>query len=273
MSGGKANLKLLVVTGAMLVATTPFLQAQHHSGGGQREVRQAPPRQERPAPRPEQNRRYENQGRPERPAYQRPPEYRAAPRPRDVPRNETYGSRPEPRYEPQGERRAVPRPPENVPRAGHTGNWLGQYRNITRDQQEHALESDPQFRKLPPQRQQQLRQRLDHFNSLQPQQQQRIVNRMDTWEHLTPQQKQTARGLYQQMQKLPPGRRDMVENAIHDLRQMPPDQRQQALGTNLQKVERLDVPQKTKKTEYLDGAPAEIAKKLVDKLRNEMRVL
>ena len=48
---------------------------------------------------------------------------------------------------------------------------------------------------------------------------------------------------------------------------------QQALGTNLQKIERLYVPQKSKKTEYLDGPPAEIAKKLVDKLRNEIRVL
>jgi len=48
---------------------------------------------------------------------------------------------------------------------------------------------------------------------------------------------------------------------------------QQAVGTNLQKVERLCVPQKSKKTEYLEGAPGEIAKKLVDKFRNEIRVL
>jgi hypothetical protein len=33
------------------------------------------------------------------------------------------------------------------------------------------------------------------------------------------------------------------------------------------------IPQKTKKTEYLEGTPADIAKKLVDKLRNEIRVL
>jgi len=46
-----------------------------------------------------------------------------------------------------------------------------------------------------------------------------------------------------------------------------------ALTANLQKVERLYVPQKTKKTEFLDGSPAEVAKKLVDKLRNEVRVL
>src|SRR5690349_20230327 len=48
---------------------------------------------------------------------------------------------------------------------------------------------------------------------------------------------------------------------------------QQAVGSNVQKIERLYVPQKTKRTEYLEGAPAEIAKKLADKLRNEIRVL
>lgn len=48
---------------------------------------------------------------------------------------------------------------------------------------------------------------------------------------------------------------------------------QAAIGPNLQKIERLYVPQKTKKTEMLDGPPAEIAKKLVEKLRNEVRVL
>lgn len=48
---------------------------------------------------------------------------------------------------------------------------------------------------------------------------------------------------------------------------------QSAVGPNQQKIERLYVPQKTKKTEMLEGAPSEIAKKLVDKLRNEVRVL
>jgi electron transfer flavoprotein beta subunit len=48
---------------------------------------------------------------------------------------------------------------------------------------------------------------------------------------------------------------------------------QQAVGNNLQKIERMYIPQKSKKTEYLDGPPGEIAKKLVDKLRNEIRVL
>jgi electron transfer flavoprotein beta subunit len=48
---------------------------------------------------------------------------------------------------------------------------------------------------------------------------------------------------------------------------------QSAIGENLQKIERMYIPQKTKKTEFLEGSPLEIAKKLVDKLRNEVRVL
>ena len=48
---------------------------------------------------------------------------------------------------------------------------------------------------------------------------------------------------------------------------------QSALGQNLQKIERMYIPQKTKKTEYLEGPPGEVAKKLVEKLRNEIRVL
>src|SRR6266516_7010916 len=48
---------------------------------------------------------------------------------------------------------------------------------------------------------------------------------------------------------------------------------QQAIAANMQKIERLYVPQKTKNTEFIEGAPGEIAKKLVEKLRNEVRVL
>jgi electron transfer flavoprotein beta subunit len=48
---------------------------------------------------------------------------------------------------------------------------------------------------------------------------------------------------------------------------------QSAVGANLQKIEKLYVPQKTKNTEFLEGPPAEVAKKLVEKLKNEMRVI
>jgi electron transfer flavoprotein beta subunit len=46
-----------------------------------------------------------------------------------------------------------------------------------------------------------------------------------------------------------------------------------ALSNNLQKIERLYLPQKTKNTEFLEGSAAEVAKKLAEKLRNEVRVL
>ncbi|HVZ16261.1 MAG TPA: electron transfer flavoprotein subunit beta/FixA family protein [Terriglobales bacterium] len=46
-----------------------------------------------------------------------------------------------------------------------------------------------------------------------------------------------------------------------------------SLSQNLQQIERLYIPEKTKKTEMLEGPPAEIAKKLVEKLRNDARVL
>ena len=46
-----------------------------------------------------------------------------------------------------------------------------------------------------------------------------------------------------------------------------------AVGPNAQRIEKMYVPQKTKKTEYLEGPPGEVAKKLVEKLKNEIRVL
>jgi electron transfer flavoprotein beta subunit len=48
---------------------------------------------------------------------------------------------------------------------------------------------------------------------------------------------------------------------------------QSAIGGNLQKIEKLYVPQKSKNTEFLEGPPAEVAKKLVEKLKNELRVI
>src|SRR5258705_12668123 len=48
---------------------------------------------------------------------------------------------------------------------------------------------------------------------------------------------------------------------------------QSAIGSNLQKIEKLYIPQKSKNTEFLEGAPAEIAKKLLHRLKNEVRLL
>ena len=51
------------------------------------------------------------------------------------------------------------------------------------------------------------------------------------------------------------------------------DEVKSQLTDNLQKIEKLYIPQKTKKTEVIEGPPAEVAKKLVEKLRNEVHVI
>jgi electron transfer flavoprotein beta subunit len=48
---------------------------------------------------------------------------------------------------------------------------------------------------------------------------------------------------------------------------------QGAVGDNTQKIEKLYLPQKTKQTEKLEGPAGEVAKKLVEKLRNDARVI
>ena len=111
----------------------------------------------------------------------------------------------------------------------HAGEWLRKYKNLPPDQQQKALQKDPQFQSLPPERQRQLSERLQRFSSLPSDKQQRILNRMETWEHLTPEQKQHARQVFDQLQQLPPDRRRTVENAIGTLRAMPPDARQRAI--------------------------------------------
>ncbi len=104
----------------------------------------------------------------------------------------------------------------------HAGQWLRRYKDLPPDQQQKALDNDPQFRSLPPARQQILRERLQRFSSLPPRMQDRILQRMETWEHLTPAQKQQARQLYSQLKDLPPERRQKVRTAIRDLSVMPP---------------------------------------------------
>jgi electron transfer flavoprotein beta subunit len=51
------------------------------------------------------------------------------------------------------------------------------------------------------------------------------------------------------------------------------DEVKASLGSNMQKIEKLYIPQKTKRTEMIEGPPAEVAKKLVEKLKNDVRVI
>lgn len=57
------------------------------------------------------------------------------------------------------------------------------------------------------------------------------------------------------------------------VQQVPLTELEGKLGANLQRIERLYLPVKQKTTVILEGPPVEIAKKLVEVLRNEVRVI
>jgi hypothetical protein len=132
----------------------------------------------------------------------------------------------------RSDRNNRPRQRQEQKQGHHAGAWLRQYKGLPPDQQQKALQNDPQFRNLPPERQQKLRQQLQRFNSLPPDRQDRILNRMETWEQLSPQQQDQSRQLYSQLKDLPPERRQKLQGAIGDLRAMPPEQRQQAIDSD-----------------------------------------
>ena len=107
----------------------------------------------------------------------------------------------------------------------HIGQWLKKHQNLTVDQQEQALRSDPEFQKLPAQQQQHLIDRLHEFNDLPPQQRQRMLTRMDAFEHLTPEQQKQAREIFGQVRQLPDDRRQMFRRGVRQLADAPAEQR------------------------------------------------
>jgi len=114
----------------------------------------------------------------------------------------------------------------------HMGEWLESHKNLPLDQQEKALEKDPNFKKLPPDRQAALQERLRKFNSLSPDQRDLAIKRMNFWAALTKDQRQQLRDASQQLQGLPPERRIAVHKALRHLRQMDPQQRQKVMASD-----------------------------------------
>ncbi len=107
----------------------------------------------------------------------------------------------------------------------HLGTWLQRHENLTPEQQEKALQSEPGFKQLPPETQQRLLNRLQQLNRMPPQQRQRMVDRIEAMEHLSPQMRQQVRASFQDFRTLPPDRQRMVRKAYRDLREYPPEQR------------------------------------------------
>ena len=114
---------------------------------------------------------------------------------------------------------------------GEAGAWLRRYKDLPPDQQQKALENDPEFKNLSPERQAKLRQRLQQFNSLPPERKDKIVRRMETFQKMPHQQRQQVRDLTTRMRALPEERRRPMRQALLQLSKMPPDQQQKTLDS------------------------------------------
>jgi hypothetical protein len=113
----------------------------------------------------------------------------------------------------------------------HLGAWLARHGNLTPDQQERALQSEPGFNRLPPETQQKLINRLRQINRMPPNQRQRTMDRIEAMERLSPQMRQQVRASVQQFHSLPDDRQRLVKKAFRDLREYPPEQRQAMMNS------------------------------------------
>ncbi|MGO4210193.1 DUF3106 domain-containing protein [Terriglobus sp. 2YAB30_2] len=116
-------------------------------------------------------------------------------------------------------------------RGEHLAQWMDKHRNLTPQQQQNALRSEPGFQQLPPETQARVMGRLGQLNAMPPQQRERVINRAEAMEKLEPQQRQQVRGALSQLGALPTERRRLVARAFRDLRRMPPEQRQNTLNS------------------------------------------
>lgn len=107
----------------------------------------------------------------------------------------------------------------------HLGTWLQRHQNLSPEQQEQAMQSEPGFSRLPPETQQRLLTRLRQLNKMPPEQRQRTVDHIEAMEHLTPQMRQQVKASFQDFRSLPQDRQRMVRKAFRDLREYPPEQR------------------------------------------------
>lgn len=124
-----------------------------------------------------------------------------------------------------GQPQQAPRPRFENNQQAHLGTWLQSHGNLSPEQQERALQSEPGFNRLGPETQQKLLDRLHQINRMPPNQRQRTVDRIEAMEHLSPQMRQQVRASVQQFHALPEDRQRLVKKAFRDLRDYPPEQR------------------------------------------------
>ena len=112
------------------------------------------------------------------------------------------------------------------------GKWLREHSNLPAQEQEKALEKDPDYQKLPAQRQEQLKERLRRFNNLPPEQREKTIQRMQAIEQLPPDKRQLLQNSMSQLAFLPQERRQILRKAYRNLREMPPEERDRVMNTD-----------------------------------------
>jgi DNA-directed RNA polymerase subunit F len=118
------------------------------------------------------------------------------------------------------------------PDRAHPGKWLREHANLPPQEQEKALEKDPDYQNLPAQRQEQLKEHLRRFNNLPPEQRERMINRMEKIEQLPPDKRQLLQQSMSQLAFLPQDRRQMVRKAYRNLREMSPEERDRVMNSD-----------------------------------------
>jgi hypothetical protein len=117
--------------------------------------------------------------------------------------------------------RPVPPPPEHE----HLGEWLRQHQDMTFQEQEHALRTEPGFNRLPAAKQQRLLERLQQLDAMPPAKRERMLARLETWERLSPEQRQQVRVGILEVHQMPFDRQVMIHRAVRDLSEFPQSQR------------------------------------------------
>ena len=126
---------------------------------------------------------------------------------------------------------AVVRPVPPQPEHEHLGEWLRQHQDMTFQQQERALRTEPGFNRLPVEKQQRLLARLQQLDAMPPARRERMLARLETWERLSPEQRQQVRAGILEVHQMPFDRQIMIHRAVRDLSEFPESQRGDILNS------------------------------------------
>jgi DNA-directed RNA polymerase subunit F len=126
---------------------------------------------------------------------------------------------------------AVVQPAPPQPEREHLGEWLRQHQNMSFQEQERALRTEPGFNRLPPAKQQKLLERLQQLDAMPPARRERMLARLETWERLSPEQRQQVRVGILEVHQMPFDRQVMIHRAVRDLSEFPQWQRGDILNS------------------------------------------